>query len=98
MAAVKVGINGFGRIGRMVFRALMKDPGRFEVAAVNDLADAQALALLLKYDSVHGRFPGEVKVDGKNLVVNGRAIPVQVRAIRKLRLEIFRIKRIFPFC
>jgi glyceraldehyde 3-phosphate dehydrogenase len=76
MAAVKVGINGFGRIGRNVFRALMDEAGRFEVAAINDLGDAKSLALLLKYDSVHGRFPGEVKADGTNIVVNGRAIPV----------------------
>jgi len=76
MPAVKVGINGFGRIGRNVFRALLKDQGRFEVAAINDLGDAKALALLLKYDSVHGRFPGDVKAEGTNIVVNGRAIPV----------------------
>src|SRR5215212_11645385 len=76
MPAIKVGINGFGRIGRNVFRALLKDHGRFEVAAINDLGDAKALALLLKYDSVHGRFPGEVKAEGTNIVVNGRAIPV----------------------
>jgi glyceraldehyde 3-phosphate dehydrogenase len=76
MAAVKVGINGFGRIGRVVFRALMDEVGRFEVAAINDLGDAKSLAMLLKYDSVHGKFPGEVKVDGTNIVVNGRAIPV----------------------
>ena len=76
MAAVKVGINGFGRIGRNVFRALMDEAGRFEVAAINDLGDAKSLALLLKYDSVHGRFPGEVKADGTNIIVNGRAIPV----------------------
>jgi glyceraldehyde 3-phosphate dehydrogenase len=76
MPAVKVGINGFGRIGRNVFRALQKDQSRFEVAAINDLGDAKALALLLKYDSVHGRFPGDVRADGTNIVVNGRAIPV----------------------
>ena len=76
MPAVKVGINGFGRIGRNVFRALLKEQGKFEVAAINDLGDAKALALLLKYDSVHGRFPGEVKAEGANIVINGRAIPV----------------------
>ena len=76
MPAVKVGINGFGRIGRNVFRALLKDQGRFEVAAINDLGDAKALSLLLKYDSVHGRFPGEVRAEGTSIVVNGRAIPV----------------------
>jgi glyceraldehyde 3-phosphate dehydrogenase len=76
MPAVKVGINGFGRIGRNVFRALQKDQSRFEVAAINDLGDAKALALLLKYDSVHGRFPGDVRPDGTNIVVNGKPIPV----------------------
>jgi glyceraldehyde 3-phosphate dehydrogenase len=58
MPAVKVGINGFGRIGRNVFRALLKDQGRFEVAAINDLGDAKALALLLKYDRCMGGFLG----------------------------------------
>ncbi|MFO7907897.1 MAG: type I glyceraldehyde-3-phosphate dehydrogenase [Pirellulaceae bacterium] len=73
--AIKVGINGFGRIGRLVFRVLM-ERDNFEVMAVNDLADAENLAYLLKYDSVHGRYPGEVEVDGENLVVDGKSIPV----------------------
>jgi len=73
--AIKVGINGFGRIGRLVFRVMMKRDN-FEVAAVNDLADADALAYLLKYDTVHGRYPGTVEVDGENLVVDGKTIPV----------------------
>ncbi|MHC5034595.1 MAG: type I glyceraldehyde-3-phosphate dehydrogenase, partial [Planctomycetota bacterium] len=73
--AIKVGINGFGRIGRLVFRVLAQRDD-FEVAAVNDLADADVLAYLLKYDSVHGRYPGDVVADGENLVVNGKAIPV----------------------
>jgi len=72
---VKVGINGFGRIGRLVFRVLMERDD-FEVAAINDLADAKSLAYLLKYDTVHGRYPGCVKVDGENLVVDGKTIPV----------------------
>ncbi len=73
--AIRVGINGFGRIGRLVFRVLAQRDN-FEVAAVNDLADADALAYLLKYDSVHGRYPGEVATDGENLVVDGKSIPV----------------------
>ncbi len=73
--AIRVGINGFGRIGRLVFD-VMAERDDFEVAAVNDLADAATLAYLLKYDSVHGRFPGEVAADGENLVVNGKSIPV----------------------
>jgi glyceraldehyde 3-phosphate dehydrogenase (phosphorylating) len=73
--AVKVGINGFGRIGRLVFRVLMERDD-FEVAAINDLADAESLAYLLKYDTVHGRYPGCVKVDGENLIVDGLKIPV----------------------
>jgi glyceraldehyde 3-phosphate dehydrogenase len=73
--AVKVGINGFGRIGRLVFRAMMEKKG-FEVVAVNDLANAKEMAYLLKYDTVHGRYPGEVAADGENLVVDGKKIPV----------------------
>ncbi len=73
--AIRVGINGFGRIGRLVFR-VMAERDNFEVAAVNDLADAEALAYLLKYDTVHGRYPGKVSADGENLVVDGKKIPV----------------------
>lgn len=76
MAAVKVGINGFGRIGRITFRALAARPEEFEVLAINDLGDPKALAMLLKYDSVQGRFPGTVEADGDALVVNGRKIRV----------------------
>lgn len=73
--AVKVAINGFGRIGRLVLRALIES-GRqdIEVVAINDLADAKSNAHLLKYDSVHGRFPGTVEVVDGNLVVNGHTI------------------------
>lgn len=82
--AIRVGINGFGRIGRLVFR-VMAERDNFEVVAVNDLADAEALAYLLKYDSVHGRYPGEVAADGENLVVDGRSIPVlTVRSPKEL--------------
>ncbi len=72
---VKVGINGFGRIGRNVFRAAF---GRedFEVVAVNDLTDANTLAMLLQYDSVHGQFPYPVEADGSDLVVNGKHVKV----------------------
>jgi glyceraldehyde 3-phosphate dehydrogenase len=72
--AVKVGINGFGRIGRNAFRAMQTRD--VEVTGVNDLVDAKTLAHLLKYDSVHGRFKGEVTADGNSLVVNGKKIPV----------------------
>jgi glyceraldehyde 3-phosphate dehydrogenase len=68
--AIRLGINGFGRIGRLVLRRAMEMEG-FDVAAVNDLTDAPTLAHLLKYDSIHGKYPGEVKVDGKNLIVDG---------------------------
>jgi glyceraldehyde 3-phosphate dehydrogenase len=74
--AVKVGINGFGRIGRLVFRAMAEDPERFEVLAVNDLADADMLAYLLKYDSTQGPFPGKVIAKQDALVVNGREVKV----------------------
>ncbi|ESU33984.1 glyceraldehyde-3-phosphate dehydrogenase [Bacillus sp. 17376] len=73
--AVKVGINGFGRIGRVVFRAALKNPN-VEVVAVNDLTDANMLAHLLKYDSVHGTLNEEVTVDGDYLVVGGQKVKV----------------------
>jgi glyceraldehyde 3-phosphate dehydrogenase len=73
--ATKVGINGFGRIGRVVFRAALNNPD-VEVVAVNDLTDAKMLAHLLKYDSVHGTLAGTVEVNGDNLVVNGKEITV----------------------
>ena len=72
--AIKVGINGFGRIGRMVFRAAVQDFPDIEIVAINDLLDPDYLAYMLKHDSVHGRFKGEVKVSGSNLIVNGKTI------------------------
>jgi glyceraldehyde 3-phosphate dehydrogenase len=74
--ALRVGINGFGRIGRLVYRALAKAPDKFEVVAINDLADPKHLAMLLKYDSVHGKFAGTVEASEKALVVNGKSIPI----------------------
>ena len=71
---IKIGINGFGRIGRMVFRAVAKDFPEIEVVAINDLLEADYLAYMLKFDSVHGRFNGDVSVSGNNLVVNGKNI------------------------
>lgn len=73
--AVKVGINGFGRIGRLVFRAALNNPD-IEVVAVNDLTDAKMLAHLLKYDSVHGTLEEEVSVDGDSFVVAGHKVKV----------------------
>jgi glyceraldehyde 3-phosphate dehydrogenase len=73
--AIKMGINGFGRIGRLVFRAAAANP-KVEVVGINDLFDAEYLAYLLKYDTVHGRFKGEVSYEGSSLVVNGRKIRV----------------------
>jgi glyceraldehyde 3-phosphate dehydrogenase len=72
--AIKVGINGFGRIGRMAFRAIAKDFPELEVVAINDLLEPDYLAYMLKYDSVHGNFQGEVGVDGNSMVVNGKKI------------------------
>ena len=72
--AIKVGINGFGRIGRMVFRAAVKDFSDIEIVGINDLLEPDYLAYMLQYDSVHGRFKGEVSVDGNTLVVNGKKI------------------------
>ena len=71
---IKVGINGFGRIGRMAFRAIAKEFGDIEVVGINDLLDADYLAYLLKHDSVHGNFDGEVTIDNNDLIVNGKKI------------------------
>lgn len=75
MSTIKVGINGFGRIGRLVFRA-MTERSNIEVVGINDLINAEYMAYMLKYDSVHGIFPGEVSVEGNDLVVNGKKIRV----------------------
>ena len=71
--SLKIGINGFGRIGRLVFKRMMQKGG-FEVVAVNDLADTKTLTHLLKYDSIHGRFPGELKATEKGFTLNGKEI------------------------
>jgi len=76
VAAVRVGINGFGRIGRLTFRALAARPDTFDVVAINDLGDPKSLALLLKYDSVQGKFPGTVESSGQSLIVNGKTVKV----------------------
>jgi glyceraldehyde 3-phosphate dehydrogenase len=69
--ALRVGINGFGRIGRLVYRVLAQRPSDFEVVAINDLSDPKHLALLLKYDSTQGRFGGTVSSLEQSIVVNG---------------------------
>ena len=74
--AIRVGINGFGRIGRLTFRNLMSRNDEFDVIAVNDLTDNKTLATLLKYDSIHGRYPGTVDYDDENLTVDGDKIRV----------------------
>jgi glyceraldehyde 3-phosphate dehydrogenase len=71
---IKVGINGFGRIGRMVFRAAARDFADIEIVGINDLLEPDYLAYMLQYDSVHGRFKGTISVEGHTLVVNGRKI------------------------
>jgi glyceraldehyde 3-phosphate dehydrogenase len=72
--AIRMGINGFGRIGRMVFRAAVANFSDIEIVGINDLLEPDYLAYMLKYDSVHGRFKGEIAVDGTTLVVNGKRI------------------------
>jgi glyceraldehyde 3-phosphate dehydrogenase len=72
---IKVAVNGFGRIGRLTFKALLSNPN-VEVCAINDLTDPKTLAHLLKYDSVHGRFPGTVSFEEKALLVNGKKITI----------------------
>ncbi len=72
--AIKVGINGFGRIGRMVFRAAMQDFPDIEIVGINDLLEPDYLAYMLRHDSVHGKFRGEISVSGNTLSVNGKKI------------------------
>ena len=75
MSKIKVGINGFGRIGSLVFNAMV-ERDNIEVVGINDLVNAEYMAYMLKYDSVHGKFPGEVFVEGNDLVVNGKRIRI----------------------
>ena len=80
---VKLGINGFGRIGRMVFRAAVENfSNDIEVVGINDLLDPDYLAYMLKYDSVHGAFKGEVSVEGNTLIVNGKKIRLTASGTR----------------
>src|SRR5215203_7226225 len=72
--AIKVGINGFGRIGRNVLRSAVQNFPDIEIVGINDLLEPDYLAYMLKYDSVHGRFKGDIKVDGNTLIVNGKKI------------------------
>jgi glyceraldehyde 3-phosphate dehydrogenase len=75
--ATRVAINGFGRIGRLVARAILaKADSGLELVAINDLADAESNALLFKRDSVHGAYPGEVRADGNDLLIDGRRVRV----------------------
>src|SRR4030066_773522 len=74
--AIKVGINGFGRIGRLLYRAALERHANIDFVAINDLADAKQNAHLLKYDAVHGRFPGTVEVQGTDLIVDGKLLKV----------------------
>ena len=83
--AIRVAINGFGRIGRLTFRNLMERRDEFDVVAVNDLTDNKTLATLLKYDSIHGRYPGDVTFDDESITVDGeRIIALAERDPRKL--------------
>lgn len=77
--AIRIAINGFGRIGRLVFRAALANEGNIEIVGINDLTDAATLAHLLKDDLVHGKFNGSVHADGTNLVVNGVTIPISAQ-------------------
>ena len=74
--AIKLAINGFGRIGRLAFRQAVKRGEEFEFIGINDLMDPHTLAHLLKYDSVHGIFDGEISVEGNSIIVNGRKINI----------------------
>jgi glyceraldehyde 3-phosphate dehydrogenase len=75
--SIKLGINGFGRIGRLCFRSILeRDESNLDIVGVNDLTDAETLATLFKYDTVHGQYPGDVSLDGDGLVVDGEEFPV----------------------
>jgi glyceraldehyde 3-phosphate dehydrogenase len=74
--AIRVGINGFGRIGRLAFRILASRPEEFEVPLVNDLAEPETLVNLLKYDTTYGPFPGELAIRGSELTAGGRLVKV----------------------
>jgi glyceraldehyde 3-phosphate dehydrogenase len=83
--SVKVAINGFGRIGRLVFREFINRNADVEFVGINDLTDAATLAHLFKYDSVHGKFQGDVKVEGNNIVINGKVVPISAeRAVENI--------------
>ncbi|HIY67781.1 MAG TPA: type I glyceraldehyde-3-phosphate dehydrogenase, partial [Candidatus Agrococcus pullicola] len=73
---IKVAINGFGRIGRNFTRALLRSESNLEIVAVNDLTDTKTLAHLLKYDSVMGRFPGDVSHDDDAIIIDGKRVSV----------------------
>ncbi len=77
---IKIGINGFGRIGRMVFRAAVQNFSDIEVVGINDLLEPEYLAYMLQYDSVHGRFKGTIAVEGNTLIVNGK--PIRLTAVK----------------
>lgn len=86
--AIRIAINGFGRIGRLVFRQAHARKGVFDIVGINDLTDAATLAHLLKFDSVHGRFNGDVQVDGNDLIVDGDRISISAeRNIEDLKWE-----------
>jgi glyceraldehyde 3-phosphate dehydrogenase len=83
--SIRVAINGFGRIGRVMFRLMRRQPGRFQVVAINDLGAPEALLHLLKYDSTHGRFDGEVRLENGHFVLDGQKIPLsQVKEPKSL--------------
>ena len=74
--SIRVAINGFGRIGRLVFRNMLERKGKFEIVAINDLAEPSGLAHMLKYDTVHGRYPGTVTHDESSITVDGSRIEI----------------------
>ena len=76
---IKIGINGFGRIGRMVFRAAVENFSDIEIVGVNDLLEPDYLAYMLKYDSVHGRFKGNIEVHDNKVMVNGKEIKISAK-------------------
>jgi glyceraldehyde 3-phosphate dehydrogenase len=97
---IKVGINGFGRIGRMVFRAIKKDFPELEVVGINDLLENDYLAYMLKYDTAQGRFDGDIVVEGDNFIIDGKKIrlrPIRPKPLIPTLIPIFLLLCLYFF-
>lgn len=95
--AIRVGINGFGRTGRMFYRAAIQKPTSFEIVAVNDVTSAENLSHLLKYDSVYGTLSEQVKVEGSHVMVNGHAFEASPHCRHRIQRDLFLRLFLIPF-